>query len=318
MSDSHPPATAGALKRVAAGLACAGVFLAGPAAAHEEQSTAAGTPKQEVTVVAEQVAGGVYMLTGRGGNIGVSVGPDGVFMIDDQYAPLTDAIREAVRKLSEQPIRFVLNTHWHGDHTGGNENLGKTGSVIVAHDNVRERMSTDQSMPFFGREVPASPPMALPVVTFNDEMGFHLNGEEIRALHFARAHTDGDSVVLFRGNNVVHMGDIYFNGLYPFIDSGSGGSIRGTVAAIDAVLPLMDADTRVIPGHGPLSDRDGLAAYRNMLDDVANRIAALLAEGKDLAAIQAAAPTASYDGDWGGGFINPETWVKMIVEDLSR
>ncbi len=318
MSELYAPATSGLPKSLLAGLACLGATLANPGFAHEDQSAAAGTPQEEITVVAEQVAGGIYMLTGRGGNIGVSVGPDGVFMIDDQYAPLTDAIREAVRKLSEQPIRFVLNTHWHGDHTGGNENLGKTGSVIVAHDNVRERMSTDQSMPFFGREVPASPPMALPVVTFNDEMGFHLNGEEIRALHFARAHTDGDSVVLFRANNVVHMGDIYFNGLYPFIDSGSGGSIRGTVAAIDAVLPLMDADTRVIPGHGPLSDRDGLAAYRNMLDDVANQISALLAEGKDLAAIQAAAPTASYDGDWGGGFINPDTWVKMIVEDLSR
>jgi glyoxylase-like metal-dependent hydrolase (beta-lactamase superfamily II) len=315
MTRSSELAPVARIGRRTIGLIVAGLAAALPAQAHEQE--AGGAAKEEVTIVAEQVSGGVYMLTGRGGNIGLSVGPDGVFMIDDQYAPLTEAIREAVRKLSDQPIRFVLNTHWHGDHTGGNENLGTSGSLIVAHDNVRKRMSTDQSMPFFGREVPASPAAALPVVTFSDALSFHLNGEDIRVLHFPAAHTDGDAVVQFRGSNVVHMGDIYFNGLYPFIDSGSGGSIRGMVAAIDDLLPLMDADTRVIPGHGPLSDRDGLAAYRNMLADVSDRIGALLGEGKDLAAIQAAAPTAAYDEAWGGGFIEPDTWVRMIVEDLS-
>jgi glyoxylase-like metal-dependent hydrolase (beta-lactamase superfamily II) len=316
MSRSSKSAPAFRIRRGAGALAALALAAVLPLQAHEDQ--AGGAAKEEITIVAEQVSGGVYMLTGRGGNIGLSVGPDGVFMIDDQYAPLTEAILEAIRKLSDQPIRFVLNTHWHGDHTGGNENLGNAGALIVAHDNVRERLRTDQSMPFFGREVPASPAAALPVVTFSDALSFHLNGEDIRALHFPAAHTDGDAVVQFRGSNVVHMGDIYFNGLYPFIDSGSGGSIRGMVAAIDQVLPLMDADTRVIPGHGPLSNRDELAAYRNMLADVADRISALLAEGKDLAAIQAAAPTAAYDADWGGGFINAETWVRMIVEDLAR
>ena len=316
MSRSSSSALAVRIRRSALGLAAVAMACVPPLQAHEDQ--AGGAAKQEVTIVAEQVSGGVYMLTGRGGNIGVSVGPDGVFMIDDQYAPLTDAIREAVRKLSDQPIRFVLNTHWHGDHTGGNENLGKAGTLIVAHDNVRERLSTDQSMPFFGRDVPASPAAALPVVTFSDALSFHLNGEDIRALHFPAAHTDGDAVVHFRGSNVVHMGDIYFNGLYPFIDSGSGGSIRGMVTAIDDVLPLMDADTRVIPGHGPLSNREELAAYRNMLADVADRIGTLIAGGKDLAAIQAAAPTATYDAAWGAGFIDAETWVRMIVEELSR
>ncbi len=312
---NNPPGLPRARCRVL-GLAAAALVLPSQLPAHEAQ--AAGAAQEEITIVAEQVSGSVYMLTGRGGNIGISVGEDGVFMIDDQYAPLTDAIREAVRKLSDGDIRFVLNTHWHGDHTGGNENLGKTGSLIVAHDNVRARMGSDQTMPFFGREVPRSPDAALPVVTFSDAMAFHLNGDDIRVIHFPTAHTDGDSVVHFRADNVIHMGDLYFNGLYPFIDTGSGGSIRGLVAAIDAILPMADGDTRIIPGHGPLSNRAELLSYRNMLADVADRIAAHIADGKGLEDIQAAAPTAAYDADWGGGFIKPDVWVKMIFEDLSR
>jgi glyoxylase-like metal-dependent hydrolase (beta-lactamase superfamily II) len=166
------------------------------------------------------------MLVGSGGNIGVSSGPDGVFVIDDQYAPLTEKIVAAIRGFSDRPIRFVVNTHWHSDHVGGNENLGKMGALIVAHDNVRERMSVEQVMEVFGRTVPPSPDQALPVVTFGEAVTFHLNGDELYVFHVPHAHTDGDAIIHFRKANVVHMGDTFFNGLYPFIDLGSAGNVR--------------------------------------------------------------------------------------------
>ncbi len=190
----------------------------------------------KVEVTSAKVAEGIYVLNGRGGNIGVSVGEDGVFLIDDQYAPLTTKIRAAVSSLTPQPIRFVVNTHWHGDHTGGNENLGKMGIVIVAHENVRKRMSVEQFLAAFNQKVPASPKAALPIITFADSVTFNLNGDEIRSFHVAPAHTDGDTVVYFKKANVVHMGDCFFNGMYPFIDLSSGGSIDGVIAAADKVL----------------------------------------------------------------------------------
>lgn len=273
---------------------------------------------EEVTVTATPVAGCVWMLEGRGGNIGLCAGDDGAFLVDDQYAPLTPAIVEAVAGVHPGPVRFVLNTHWHGDHTGGNENLGRAGAVIVAHDNVRERMSTDQFMAFMDREVPASPPGALPVVTFDSEVTFHVNGETVQAFHVPAAHTDGDTIVHFEKANVVHMGDVVFYGIYPFIDTGSGGSVRGVIAALDRVLPLMDEDTRVIAGHGGPTDRAGILSYREMLQTVSARIESMIAEGQSLEAVQAAAPTADYDPRWGGGFIRPDRFVAMLYEDLSR
>ncbi|MDQ3229953.1 MAG: MBL fold metallo-hydrolase, partial [Pseudomonadota bacterium] len=202
---------------------------------------------------------GTHMLTGAGGNIVASAGSDGVFIIDDQFAPLSDKIRAAVGKLSDKPLRFVVNTHWHGDHTGGNENLGKAGAVIVAHDNVRKRMSVEQLL--LGNKIPASPGAALPVVTFASDLNLHLNGDSVHVQHVAHAHTDGDALVKFERANVLHMGDVYFNGLYPFIDASSGGSIGGLLAAIDSGLALSDDNTIVVPGHGPVSNRSELAAY---------------------------------------------------------
>ncbi|UCF20809.1 MAG: MBL fold metallo-hydrolase [Gemmatimonadota bacterium] len=271
-----------------------------------------------VQISTQQVAPGVYMLMGAGGNLGVSVGEDAVFLIDDQYAPLTDKIVAAIREISDLPIEFVLNTHWHSDHTGGNENLGEAGALIVAHDNVRERMSVEQFMEAFGRTVPASPPGALPIVTFSEAVTFHINGDEIFVFHVANAHTDGDAIVHFRRANTVHMGDTFFNGLYPFIDVSAGGSIDGMIAAADRVLPLIDDETRVIPGHGTLSNKAGLAEFREMLVGVREAMAEQIAMGKSLEEVQAAKPTAAWDEKWGQGFLNPETFTRILYSDLSR
>jgi glyoxylase-like metal-dependent hydrolase (beta-lactamase superfamily II) len=273
---------------------------------------------EALSVTATHVAGCVWRLEGRGGNIGVCAGGDGIFMVDDQYAPLTPAILEAVGRIQPGPVRFVLNTHWHFDHTGGNENLGRRGTLIVAHDNVRERMSTDQFMAFLDREVQASPPGALPVVTFGGDITFHVNDETIHAFHVPRAHTDGDAIVHFREADVVHMGDVVWSGQYPFIDTGSGGSVAGVLAAVEAVLPLVGEATAVIAGHGPITDRAGLLAYRDMLAGVSAEIARLMAEGRTLGEIREAAPSAAYDEAWGAGFIKPERFVEMIYLDLKN
>lgn len=282
----------------------------------------ASAPAQErdfsdVEIETVLVAQGVWMLVGAGGNIGVSAGEDGVFLIDDQFAPLTEKIRAAVAKFSPKPIRFVLNTHWHGDHVGGNENLGKAGSLIVAHENVRRRMSTEQFMEAMNRKVPPSPEAALPVVTYDSSVTFHLNGDEIYAFHVPPAHTDGDSIVYFREADAVHMGDVFFQSGYPFIDLSSGGSARGVLHAVDRVLGMIGDETKVIPGHGELTDRAALETYREMLSTVIERVAAMKGEGKSLEEVQAAKPTEEFDERWGGGFIDADRFVASIYESLS-
>ena len=271
-----------------------------------------------VKIKTVKVADGVYMLTGSGGNIGLSVGDDGVFMIDDQFAPLTEKILAAVSMLSREPVRFLVNTHWHGDHTGGNENLGKAGAIIIAHDNVRRRMSTDQFMAAFDRSVPASPAGALPVVTFTDAVTFHFNDEELHVFHVTNAHTDGDAIIHFRQANVFHMGDTFFNGMYPFIDTGSGGSIDGMIEAADQVLARADRRTKVIPGHGPLGDRKDLRAYRDMLETVSARIHTMVDDGKSRDEVIAAKPTSELDGKWGSGFMEPDQWVGIVYDGMTR
>jgi len=268
-----------------------------------------------VQVQAVPVAAGVHMLTGRGGNIGVSSGPDGVFLIDDQYAPLTPKIEAAVRTFSNGPFRFVLNTHWHGDHTGGNENWGKAGAIIVAHENVRRRLSVDQFMAAFNQTYPAAPKAALPVVTFTEAVTFYLNDDELHTVHVKNAHTDGDVIVRFRKANVVHMGDTYTSRTYPFIDLGSGGSVNGVLAAADLVLGMIDDQTKVIPGHGPLSNQAELRAFRDMVAAVRDRVQQLVAQGKTREQVLAEKPTAGFDAKWGGSV---ERFVGYLYDELSR
>ena len=270
----------------------------------------------QVVIQTQSLADGLHMLTGRGGNLVVSSGADGVFLVDDQFAPLSERILAAIAKISSQPLRFVVNTHWHGDHTGGNENMGRAGALIVAHDNVRRRMSADQFQAAFQRTVPAAPPAALPVITFGEDVTFHLNGGEVHVFHVARAHTDGDAIVHFRAGNSIHMGDTFFNGLYPFIDLDSGGSIDGVIAAVDRALPLTDKKTRVIPGHGPLSDRAGLEAYRHVLVTVRDRVQAALGRGEGLDQVLASRPGREFDDTWGAGFIDPERFVRIVYASL--
>lgn len=272
----------------------------------------------EVDIESRGLAPGIHMLTGRGGNIGVSAGKDGVFLIDDQFAPLTGKIRAAVAELHDGPIRFVINTHWHRDHTGGNENFAEAGAVIVAHENVRERMSVEQVMERAGRTVEPSPSGALPVVTFTRDLTLHLNGEPARVIHLAAAHTDGDAVVHFTGSNVLHAGDIFFNGMYPFIDVDSGGSVDGMIAAADELLAMTDADTKIIPGHGPLASRDDLRGYRDMLATVRDGVRAMIEEGRTLEEIKAAGLTADFDARYNRlGFFEPERWVEMVYGSLA-
>lgn len=271
----------------------------------------------EVEIRAEHVGGNVHALFGRGGNIGVLTTPEGVVLIDDQYAPLTDKVRAAVSEISDAPIRFVINTHWHGDHTGGNENLGKAGVLILAHDNVHARMSTDQEMPAFNRSVPAAPQGALPVVTYNDELSIRL-GEQARAHHMPHGHTDGDSFIHFPDSNVIHMGDLFFKDRYPFIDLAAGGNILGMIAGVETALGIVEDNTGIIPGHGALADRDDLIAYRDMLITARDRVSALLEDGKSLEAIQAARPMADYDENWGSGFINPDRFLKQVHDSLTQ
>jgi len=272
----------------------------------------------KVQIQTVDVAPGVHMLIGSGGNIGVSSGSDGVLIIDDQYAPLTERIRAAVSAIHKDPIRFVVNTHWHGDHTGGNENMGSAGAVIVAHENVRRRMSSEQISEFFKRTTPASPKGALPVLTFVENVSFHVNGDELYVFHVDPAHTDGDSIVHWKKANVFHMGDLFFSGGFPFIDLDSGGSLDGVIAAAEKVLALANDSSKIIPGHGPLSTKKDLTAYRDMLKTIRSRIHSQVTSGKSLDEVKASRPTKEWDETLGKGFINADTFTEFAYRSLSK
>jgi cyclase len=268
----------------------------------------------DVQIKAEQLAPGVAVLFGAGGNIGVSYGPDGTVLVDDQFAPLTPKIQAAVAALGAAPVRYLINTHWHYDHTGGNENFGKAGALILAHDNVRVRMAAGSTTA--GRVVPAAPKVALPVVTYEHGLKVHLNDDEVRTLHMHNGHTDGDSIVVWRRANVVHMGDLYFNKVtLPFIDLNSGGTAKGLLAAIDKALGLVNDTTKIIPGHGPVATKADLAAYRAMLADVIGKVEAGIKARRTLDQIKASKPAAPYDTN-PQAFIKGDAFVEAIYNSL--
>jgi glyoxylase-like metal-dependent hydrolase (beta-lactamase superfamily II) len=285
------------------------LLLATPAAAQQDFS--------KVEIRTQALTPGVAVLFGAGGNIGVSHGEDGTVLIDDQYAPLTPKITAAIAAIPATPVRFVINTHWHGDHTGGNENLGKAGAVIIAQDHVRERMSTEQVSKFLKRTTPPSPRAALPVITFHHEVTLHLNGDTLSVTHVLHAHTDGDALVKFEKANILHTGDVFVRYGLPFIDIDSGGSARGMIAAQDAILALADADTKIIPGHGEVASRSDVAAFKAMLETIVNRVEAGMKAGKTLPQIQAEKPAAQWDTN-PKAFITGDAFVATVHASLSN
>jgi cyclase len=267
-----------------------------------------------VQIKATKVAGNVYMLEGAGGNIGVSAGEDGLLIVDDQFAPLADKIRAALKEINPGRLRFVLNTHYHGDHTGGNAQFGKE-STIVAHDNVRRRLATEQTV--MGQRIPASPKEALPVVTYAQSVSIHFNNEEIRVIHLPAGHTDGDSAVLFTASNVAHLGDHFFAGRFPFVDLDSGGSVQGLTRNIADLIARLPADVRIIPGHGPLSTMDDLKTYHRMLATTTEHVRRQIDAGRTAEQIKAAGLPEEWK-QWGSGFINQDRWLETIHRSLTR
>jgi glyoxylase-like metal-dependent hydrolase (beta-lactamase superfamily II) len=261
----------------------------------------------------EKLSDNLYMLSGKGGNLAVSTGTDGILLIDDDYADMADKTRAAIKAISDEPVKFLINTHWHFDHTGGNEMLGDSGTIIVAHDNVRERLLNGGFITAFNLDVAPANKKALPVLTFAQSMSFHWNNDTIDVIHpSGAAHTDGDAVILFKNDNVLHMGDLYFNKMYPFIDASSGGSMKGVIDSVTMLLDKIDDKTRVIPGHGLLSNKAELLEYRNMLQAVYSKVLALKTSGKTLEQVVAAKPTAAFDEKWNGGFLKADAWVGII------
>jgi cyclase len=279
-------------------------------------SIPANAADEEVTIKTLKVQNGIYMLVGQGGNIGLFIGEDGTFLIDDQFAPLTPKHLEAIKTAGGEVPRFLINTHYHADHTGGNENLGKAGTLIFSHDQVRERLTVETVIQAFNMVTPPLPKAALPVVTFSSDITFHLNGDTLRAFHVPRAHTDGDSVIHFKNANVIHSGDVFFNGLYPFIDVDHGGTLNGMIRAADAVLELADGNTKIIPGHGPLGDKAQLQAYRDMLATAYERLSQLKEKGLSMEEAVAEKPLADLEELWGKGMFPGEKWISLIYEGL--
>lgn len=282
------------------------LLVAAPGSAQQDFS--------KVEIKVEQLAPGVAVLFGSGGNIGVSYGPDGTVLIDDQFAPLTPKIQAAIASLGATPVKFLINTHWHGDHSGGNENFGKAGALILAHDNVRVRMATPQQRG--ERTIGPSPAIALPVVTYHDGIKLHLNSDEVRTVHMQDAHTDGDSVVFWKAANVVHMGDLYFNKVtLPFIDLNSGGNAKGVLAAAEKVIAMTNAQTKIIPGHGPMATQADLIAYRDMMKTVIGAVQSGIKSKKTLAQIQAMKPAAQWDVNK-DAFIKGDDFVEAVYKSL--
>jgi glyoxylase-like metal-dependent hydrolase (beta-lactamase superfamily II) len=272
----------------------------------------------KVEIKSVELAPGLYSLFGSGGNMALVTGADGTILVDDQFAPLAPKIRAAIALLTDRPVRFVINTHWHLDHTGGNEAFGSNGGIIVAHENTLKRMSTRQLIDFYNVETQPSPRAALPVITFSQDLQLHLSGQDIEALHVKNAHTDTDVLLFFKPANVIHMGDLFTNGTYPFIDMGSGGSIDGMIASCAIVLTRSDEQTQIIPGHGPMAKRADLQPWCAMLTTVRDRVVSAIRAGQTLQQVLAAKPTAEFDERFSRGAMNAGVWVQRVYTDLQR
>jgi len=267
-----------------------------------------------VEIKTHKVAGNVYMLEGAGGNIGVVAGPDGLLIVDDQYAPLAEKIRAALRQINPGRLKFVLNTHWHGDHTGSNAAFGNE-AALIAHANVRKRLAAGFKSPQY--TVDPAPREALPVITFDTAVYFHFNGEEVRAIHFPTGHTDGDSIIFFTGSNVIHMGDHFFVGRFPFVDLASGGSVEGLIKNVGEVIAQAPAGVRIIPGHGPLSTVEDLRTYHSALRETSDLIRQRMQQGRTLEQLKAEGLPEKWK-EWGTGFIKTEQWIETVYRSYSQ
>jgi glyoxylase-like metal-dependent hydrolase (beta-lactamase superfamily II) len=302
------------MQRLAALIITASLFGAGTALAHEHGHRAPQTDWSKVEIKTEKVAGSVHMLQGAGGNIGVTSGPDGLLIVDDQYAPVAEKIRAALKQLNSGRLKFVLNTHWHGDHTGGNAAFGRE-STIIAHENVRKRLAVRSRV--MGNFVPPSPPEALPVVTFDESVRLHFNGEQINVVHFPAGHTDGDSIIFFTGSNVIHMGDHFFTGRFPFVDLENGGSVEGLTRNVAEVIAKAPAGVKFIPGHGPVSTVEDLKTYHGMLVETTAIVRAAIKAGKTVEQVKAEGLPEKWK-EWGTGFIKTDRWLETIYQSLTR
>jgi cyclase len=253
-----------------------------------------------VEIISHHVAGSVYYLEGRGGNIGLSIGEDGIVMIDDQYAPLTDKIVASIRNLNDGEIRFLINTHVHGDHTGGNENLGNRGVLILARDEVRVRLAEQASE------------AALPVLTYSEAITIHLNGEEVYAFSVPPAHTDGDTFIYFKDSDVVHTGDVFRTTAFPVIDTNNGGTLKGTLEALGRLIGVAGPNTKILPGHGVVSSRDDVMEFRDMVLDVSGQVAGLLEMNMSYEQVAAADPSAAYNAQYG----DPDRFLTALFTEL--
>ena len=292
------------------------VLAASPAAAAWKIASGFNMDFPKVTVETHQITDHIYSLLGSGANVTASIGADGILLVDSEFAPMTSKLKAALAKISPAPVRYLIDTHWHGDHTGGNADFAKDGTVVIAQANVLTRLQNPQYLPFLNLKTPAQPPEMWPKITYESEMTLRFNGEDVRLFHLGPAHTDGDTVVFFPKSNVLCMGDIYINGLYPIIDRGSAGTISGYFPTIDKALSFCDAKTQVVPGHGPIGDRTGLIFYRDMLLIIRDRIAKLRGEGKSLADIQKANPSKEFDTEWASDRVGPDGVTQMIYETL--
>lgn len=271
-------------------------------------------PPKPITV--SKLTDTLYYFAGHGGNILISAGVDGVFMVDDQYPTQSGPIQEALENLSLPAPKFLINTHWHHDHSGSNQHFENQGALIFAHENVRKRLSEEQFIAFFKSKVPAAHPSALPIITFSDRMSLHLNDDDIVVLHAANAHTDGDAMIYFKRNNVLHTGDVFFENMYPFIDTSSGGTVGGVIEAIEKILPMLDEQTQIIPGHGPVTDKKGIVAYQKMLQSIRKNISNQIIAGQSEEQVVLSKPTKAFDARYASGFLKADNFVRLIYQNI--